>query len=153
MSHIVRQKHVILSDLAALGRALPKLGLQMRSAPAGMGFAYRWWGRRVASPKPVPLTVKSEKDGIAPHVLSVVGDADAYEAGLVKAGDDGAYTVAFDDYGSAGGKMRAQLGEGCGRLFAAYNEEVVTSSAVAAGYAVERTETDDEVVLTLGSYT
>lgn len=153
MSHIVRQKNVLINDLAALGRALPKLGLQMRSAPVGLGFAYRWYGRNVADPNPVKLDTKGEQKGIAPHVLSVTGDPDAYEAGLVSAGKDGGYTIAFDDFGRAGGKMRAKLGEGCGRLFSAYNEEVVTSSAVSAGLEVERAETDDEIVLTIGAYT
>ena len=95
MSHVVSLKTKI-NSLEALERAAKSCGLEMHKGQS----TYRWWGHSVGD-YPMPEGFTKDQLGKCNHALSVPGNSQAYEIGVVDM-NDGTFRLLYDFY--AGGK-------------------------------------------------
>lgn len=116
MSHVVKKKTAI-KDLDMLAQACQHLGLQLNLNQQ----TYRWYGRNVgdynAEDAAVRQGVSPDQLGKCRHAISIPGDSQSYEIGLVPDGEG--WALVYDFW--AGGKgMMEKVGENCGKLLQTY---------------------------------
>jgi hypothetical protein len=145
MSHVTKLKGVKITDLRAVQAAVAKL--QQKGIKCSL----------VQNQK--PRVHGMDAAPVCEHVLKLNG---AYDVGLQKQ-KDGSYEPVFDTYMNHVGK---EIGATCpmpntpagrqqhqmGQFLQAYAEEAAKNQAIAQGYLVESTSTDNDgnVHLTLG---
>jgi hypothetical protein len=78
MSHTVEIKDLLIRDLAALGRAATRLGLELVMGQTN----YRWYGT-VVGDHPLPTGFTSQDIGKSEHAIRIPNQPDAYEIGIV----------------------------------------------------------------------
>jgi hypothetical protein len=140
MSHVVTLT-VSIRDLTALKTACTKLGLEFKEGQE----TYKWFGKHVGD-YPLPKGFTKEDMGKCLHAISVKGNKNAYEIGVVKRRDgEPGYTLMFDFWAGGGGLMAA-VGQGCGKLVQGYTKEVTIQEAKDMGFFVEEKQLDDGTV-------
>ncbi len=133
MSHVVAIEKSI-TDLDALRRACPGLGLEFREGQR----TYNWYGTHVGD-YPLPVGFTMEDLGKCEHAI-VVQDANAntYEVGVVRRRDGKpGYTLLFDFYAGGFGLMPC-IGKDAGRLLKEYSAEVSIAELKRMGRAVTK---------------
>lgn len=78
MSHTVEIKDLLIRDLAALGRAATRLGLELVMGQTN----YRWYGT-VVGDHPFPTGFTNQDIGKCEHAIRIPNQPDAYEIGIV----------------------------------------------------------------------
>ena len=143
MSHVATIE-LTIKDLDALATAAKKLGLELRRGQT----SYRWWGKSVGD-FPLPAGFTADELGQCEHALSIPGNDQAYEIGVVRRRDQKpGWTLLWDFY--AGGKgLEAVVGVGATKLKQRYAAEVATKQARRQGFRVsERVQADGKIRLT-----
>lgn len=144
MSHIV-SIDVKIRDLDALRVVAERLGLEFMEGQK----TYKWFGRSLGDAT-LPEGVRKEDLGKCDHALRVRGNAEAYEAGLVRMAD-GSFRLMYDYWNGGYGLMEkiahSDQMEKAGKLMQAYSTEVSRRELVRAGYRVRETTRDGRVVL------
>lgn len=110
MSHITTAR-LRVQDIAAMQVAAQALGLTMRK-----GASYR--------------SYYGQTQGVE-HVISVPGNAKAYEIGLEKAKDGKGWTLKYDSWGDGGKALQDKAGQGLSRLNQEYAAAVITAKSAA----------------------
>ena len=142
MSHVAIIE-VTINDLDALASAAKKIGLELRRGQT----SYRWWGRS-AGDYALPAGFTADELGKCEHALSIPGNDQAYEIGVVRRRDQKpGWTLLWDFY--AGGKgLETVVGVGATKLKQRYAAEVATKQARRQGFRVsERVQADGKIRL------
>lgn len=134
MSHVVTIA-VKVKDLDALDAACKRLGLALNRGQT----TYRWFGKFVGDYKGQDAANMHGIDpadyGKCDHAISVPGNTDAYEIGLVRQGDG--YRLVFDFWGKHGRTISQPVGgNSLGLLMQAYAAEKAKLEARRAGMSV-----------------
>ena len=152
MSHIATVTLTIKS-LEALKRACQKLGLRLNLGQQ----TFKWFG----SDKPwYQAEASGLKNGIpvtdygkCRHAISIPGDEEAYEIGVIKNPQGEGLTLALDSYAEGKGMMAKVGGAGCETLIQEYAVQVAEMEAqelLAQGWTMERIEqTNGDVQIVL----
>ena len=152
MSHIATVKLTIKS-LEALKRACRKLGLQLNLGQQ----TFKWfgtdrpWYQAEASGLKNGIPVKDY--GKCQHAISLPGNGEAYEVGVIKNPQGEGLTLAFDSYRGGEGMMAKVGGEGCETLIQEYALQVAEMEAqdlLSQGWTMERVQqTNGDIQLVL----
>ena len=78
MSHTVEIKDLLIRDLAALGRAAVRLGLELVMDQT----SYRWFGT-VVGDQPLPTGFSNPDMGKCEHAIRIPDNPEAYAIGIV----------------------------------------------------------------------
>lgn len=139
MSHVVIGGAKI-TDLDALRAGAARCGLEMSDRKT-----YRWYGKHVGDYE-MPEGFTAADLGKCDHVLSVKGQPNAYEVGVVRRAD-GTYTLIWDFWGSQGRILQQAIGEKAAELERHYTIVHHTRTAQRLGWrAVETIEQGVPVV-------
>ncbi len=131
MSHVTHVT-VSITDLDALERAAEKCGLELIRD----SNEYRWYGR-VLDLSAIPEGYTEEDMGRCEHELRVIGNGNAYSAGLVSRRDgEAGWALHYDNWSKSGKVLEEFLGKDCHNVVQAYAVEVAKASALNAGYSV-----------------
>lgn len=130
MSHVSDIKLKVM-NLDLLRQAAEKLGLIMRSQET-----YRWYGRHVGD-YPLPEGFTKEDLGKCTYALSVPGNDEAFEVGVV-ARPDGSYTLLWD-FWNGGFGLEEAIGKDGEKLIEEYEALVFKQVAIEQGYEVSET--------------
>ena len=130
MSHVATIEVDIL-DLDALAVAGKKIGMELRRGQR----TYRWWGHSVGD-YPLPKGFTAAELGKCDHALSILGNNQAYEIGVVRRKDGKpGWALLWDFY--AGGKgLEAVVGKDASKLRQRYAAEVAIKNARRQGFRV-----------------
>ena len=144
MSHVATVD-LEVKDMECLAKAAARCGLVMKvNQPT-----YRWYGRSVGD-YPLPAGFAAEDLGRCEHALSIPGDGDAYEIGVVRRRDGKPGYCLLWDFFAGGYGLQAKVGENCAKLKQAYAAEVAIRQARMQGYRVnEQQQADGSLRLTL----
>ena len=144
MSHVA-SIDLDVKDLDALAFACKRLGLEFRQGQK----SYRWYGEIVGD-FPLPAGFVAEDLGKCEHAISVPGNADAYEVGVVRRRDGRpGYALMWDFYGGGFG-LQEFVGRNCSKLKQSYAAEVTIRQARKMGFGVrEEANADGNIRFTL----
>jgi hypothetical protein len=90
-------------------------------------------------------THKSYSRGACEHAIALLDNPDAYEVGLVRAGDS--WDLAFDNWGSQGRALEDRFGPGLVGLQNEYLAVVAEDQLRRQGFMVERSEEGAQIHL------
>lgn len=131
MSHVVNLELLIL-DLEALGVAAKACGLELIRNQKH----YKWWGHSVGD-YPIPTGFTAEELGTCEHALSVVGNDQAYEIGVVKRRDGKpGYQLLYDYFSGGKGLVEKIGGNEAPKLKQRYQVEIFRREMAKKGMRV-----------------
>ena len=156
MSHVAKILTRI-RDLDALEKACQSCGLVLHRGQKN----YRWYGSwqndYSAEDAAYRHGVKPEDYGKCEHAISVPGNKQAYEVGLVRDPEDSEAFFLIWDFYAGGHGLQQHLGgpKDCNKLLDQYNKEVVVATAQRNGFSIaeEVDASTGEITLTLNDYT
>lgn len=136
MSHVVGVDYVV-DDLDALEKACRDVGCELRYGQR----SYNWYGKWVndydaddaAYNK---IGIKPEDYGKCEHAISVTGNKEAYEVGLVKNPNGPGWKLIYDFYGEHGRDLCDKIGQHAGALRAHYNKHRLMNAPKLQGKTV-----------------
>lgn len=138
MSHIVSIEMNIL-DLAALAEACEHLSLEFKHGQK----TYNWFGRSVGD-YPLPAGFTKAELGTCEHAISVKGNKQAYEIGVVQRRDGKAgFTLLYDYFAGGYGLIDKVGGNECGGLLQEYAAAVAIKQCKRQGMQVMRQQSTD----------
>ncbi|MBI4472202.1 MAG: DUF2997 domain-containing protein [Acidobacteria bacterium] len=130
MSHVVSVK-VVIRDLNALEMAAKRCGLELHRGQR----SYRWFGRWVGD-YTLPQGFKPEQLGKCDHALTIPGNPQAYEVGVVQ-NADGTCTLLYD-FWAGGYGLEAAIGKTAKKLTDEYSWAVVESKCTELCWMTQR---------------
>lgn len=142
MSHVATIE-LEIKDLDALRKAGEALGLVWSEKKT-----YRWYGRSVGD-TPLPPGMTEADLGKCDFCLSIPGNAEAYELGVVRKAD-GTYTLAWD-YWNKGFGLQDCIGKGGAKIRQEYAVEVARKQLARAGRQVQVVRQTDGSIKIIGS--
>lgn len=131
MSHVINIDCQI-KDLDALEIAAGRLGLTLNRGQK----AYKWYGSWVGDYDLPRGIVTPSQLGKCQHALSVNGNPNAYEIGLLQQ-SDGSFTMLYD-FWEGGYGLEAAVGDKCGMLVNEYALAVAEKAVQGLGWMHER---------------
>lgn len=142
MSHVV-QIELEVNDLTALGEACKSMGLELNLGQQ----TYKWYGTSVGD-YPLPQGFKTSDLGKCEHSISVVGNPQAYEIGVVKRRDGKPGYQLIWDFWAGGCGLQAVVGDGALKLKDNYGAALFTREVKKKGMRVQRhVTTDGKIVM------
>lgn len=137
MSH-VSNLEIIIKDLEALRKAAAECGLEFMPAAT-----YKWYGQFVGD-YPLPEGFTPEELGHCEYKMSIPGDEEAYEVGVVPRKDGQGYTLLYDFWGECGQALVEKIGGQDGdKLKQRYAVNAATFQAERQGFRVQEFQATD----------
>lgn len=139
MSHVVAHPNICFSDFDAIRSACDELGLEFREGQK----TWKYWGSWANDYHQENAAYKHGIDpkdyGKGMHAISVKGDKEAYEIGLVpNPKGDGSWMPVYDFYGEYGKRIQSKAGKDLEKLNSKYAEHAITNQAKKQGHAVRK---------------
>lgn len=132
-----------IRDLDALAVAAKKIGLELRRGQQN----YKWWGRSVGD-YAIPAGFNAEELGKCEHALSIPGNDQAYEIGVVRRRDQKPGWQLLWDFYAGGRGLEAVVGKDACKLKQRYAAEVAMKAARKQGFRVsEKMQADGKIRL------
>lgn len=147
MSHTVEIKDLLIRDLAALGRAAVRLGLELVMDQT----SYRWFGT-VVGDHPLPTGFSNQDMGKCEHAIRIPDNPEAYEIGIVTRRDGLPGYALHWDFWNGGYGLTDRIGQDGELLRQAYALEVTLGHLTAMNHCVlNQTQLEDgSIELELG---
>jgi hypothetical protein len=147
MSHTVEIKDLLIRDLAALGRAATRLGLELVMGQTN----YRWYGT-VVGDHPFPTGFTNQDIGKCEHAIRIPNQPDAYEIGIVTRRDGLPGYALHWDFWNGGYGLTDRIGQDGELLRQAYALEVTLGHLTTMNHCVlNQTQLEDgSIELELG---
>lgn len=137
MSHVATID-IEIKDLAALQAACTEIGMEFHEGQK----EFKWYGRWVGDYNGRDAAFNSGIDpkdyGKCTHALSVPGNKNAYEIGVI-AQKDGSFKLAWDFFAGGYGLQKV-VGEKCGKLVQSYAKHAAMNALAKQGYAFAGTK-------------
>lgn len=149
MSHVVTVD-IQVKNLTALRRACKRLGLDFHEGKKTFKWYGRWMNDYHAPQAAATQGFDPKEFGKCEHAMSVSGNANAYEAGIVKHPSGEGYALMWDFFGGQGKALQDVIGADGGKLKQAYAAEVTKMQAEQYGRSYsEQTLKDGSLKLTI----
>lgn len=137
----------LINDLDCLAKAAEHIGMELRLNQTH----YHWFGKFMGD-YALPEGFDVSEMGKCLHAISIKGNSQAYEVGVVQSKTNpGEYQLIYD-FWSGGHGLEAVVGKDCDNLLQRYQVEVLKQQLILEGHSITEQWNEEEQEYVINTY-